>query len=125
MSTSNNTNEVQEKIGKLLKTTHTTLEKGSLVSWDVLVIDDIAKFYDAIESLIQQEVREARIDELQWGKMQFSGLDKSRVGRSFYTRNTAFKNYAVKFWNNRAKVKRDKFNDRISALSNNLSKEDV
>lgn len=66
--------------------------------------------------LLANLLTEAKVEELRFGLAQLSGLDKSHIGRSFYTRNTAFKNYAVKFWNNRMKDKRTKILDRIKSL---------
>lgn len=64
----------------------------------------------------QAAVREARIEELRWAKTQFTGLEKSHVGNSSYTRGTAFKNYAVQFWNTRSAKIRGKFVERIAHL---------
>lgn len=71
---------------------------------------------DKLKQKILQKMNEAEINGLRFGLQQLTGLDKSHVGRSFYNRNTAFKNYAVKFWNNRMEAKRSKLLDRIESL---------
>lgn len=78
------------------------------------------KKIDEATNNINHLIAKARLDELNWGKSQVCDLPKSHVGKSFYTRNTAFKNYAVKFWNNRVKLIRNKFDDRRATLEQSL-----
>lgn len=84
-------------------------------------------------TLVHQELKQAladllnrsRIEEAKWAKQQFTKLDKSHLGSSFYTRNTAFKNYAVKFWNNRVGVITAKFDKHIAELQTPPATEEV
>lgn len=76
----------------------------------------LEKVVVGFSKLLAQAELKGRMEEIKWGKSQICDLPKSHVGRSFYTRNTAFKNYAVKFWNSRVKLVRDKFDDRLASL---------
>lgn len=61
----NQNNETDELFDDFLAKTHTLLPKGKYVDWDVLVVDNIELFHKALDHLITQRVREAKIEELE------------------------------------------------------------
>jgi hypothetical protein len=94
---------------------------NGITYWDIKegFIPELRVKPEAIKA-IQALLIKAQIREIDNAVGLMTGLDKSHVGRSYYNRNTAFKNYAVKFWNNRISTKRAKLLERKATLTAQL-----